>query len=605
MKQFFFNITLVSLLIAGLSSCQQERMEDLKGMWTPPTEVSMSQLSSVSATKSDGYRTFVLSWSDGSNVLSATLIGSDYFLMPTTYTPSMVPQQKTFLQAGTTVNGTSVNSGSIIVGKTGDAKIYSQDDEYTVSALLFCTDGNVYKINWAGPILFETDPEPVRLTQVFTAQSNVPNGVNSVTLSLGSADISSSFDMATYQTNWYGTGNYLAIDLYSADGYLHEGTYKASAMGGVINEGEFGIGYDTEMWGMTFTNWGTCWWTVDNGATSAEKILSGTIDVQQKGSKWVITWGDESTYPRWAVFEGPIEALTNQGGSEGGYDGVTLTQNFGITDYTAWGMNMVGIELGSEGVTCTPGGWGNTYGGDGNYLKLEIYSTDGKIAPGTYTASAVGGVINEGEFGIGYQGDWGASGTTWYTLTGGESSYQYITDGTVTVELDGDDYKITIESSIVNARYGFDENGGGDSFDGTVLTKFCGSSDYTAYGVMLAGVELATDGVTVEAGAWGNTYGGDGNYIKLEFYSTDGTLSPGEYKACAEGGTVGEGEFGIGYDGAWGASGTTWYTLAGGESSYEYITDGTLKVEKDGDVYTLVLESSTVNVKYVGKLSAE
>ena len=147
--------------------------------------------------------------------------------------------------------------------------------------------------------------------------------------------------------------------------------------------------------------------------------------------------------------------------------------------------------------------------------------------------------------------------------------------------------------------------GGGDSFDGTILTTFLGLTDYSGWGLQMVGVELATDGITVTPGNYGNTYGGSGNYLKLELYSTDGQIAAGEYTACAVGGTIGEGEFGIGYDGMFGPSGTSWYTLTEGASSYEYVTDGTLKVEVEGDVYTIVLESSVINAKYVGKLSAE
>jgi hypothetical protein len=94
--------------------------------------------------------------------------------------------------------------------------------------------------------------------------------------------------------------------------------------------------------------------------------------------------------------------------------------------------------------------------------------------------------------------------------------------------------------------------------------------------------------------------------LKFEFYTTDGTLVPGTYKACAVGGTVGEGEFGIGYDGQWGASGTTWYTITDGTpDAGVYITDGTATVSVEGDVYTIELESSVVNAKFVGKLSKD
>ena len=97
----------------------------------------------------------------------------------------------------------------------------------------------------------------------------------------------------TWQTVWTGTGNYLALDIYSADGYLHEGTYTACAAGGQIAEGEFGIGWDPgDLWGigMVFENWGTCWWSVSGGAAVAEaKVLDGTLTVAVDGETYTIT----------------------------------------------------------------------------------------------------------------------------------------------------------------------------------------------------------------------------------------------------------------------------------------------------------------------------
>lgn len=43
------------------------------------------------------------------------------------------------------------------------------------------------------------------------------------------------------------------------------------------------------MWGMTMENWGTCWWTVNDGTTSAEKILDGTLTVEVDGETYTIT----------------------------------------------------------------------------------------------------------------------------------------------------------------------------------------------------------------------------------------------------------------------------------------------------------------------------
>jgi len=587
-------------LVLGFSSCTRTELPPLTGVFpAPTTETFATGAATCEAYKLDGKRYFDLKIS-GTYPLVATLVGDQYYLTANTYTEATEDEAKkgNYILGETTVAGKNVKSGNITVTQN--------EDNYTILAVVFTADGAAYKLNWAGKLEFEPDPEPVALSVVLTASSNVDSGTNSVTLSLATPGVS--YDAATY--SYTGSGNYLAVDLYSADGYLHEGVYTASAAGGVINEGEFGIGWDPgDLWGigMVFENWGTCWWTV-NGTATAKKITSGTISVKQKGNKWIITWGSEDTYPDWAQFEGEIEALTPAGGGGDAYDGVSLTQNFGIIDYvTLYSMKMVGIEMGTSGIVATPGAWGNNYTGNGNYLKLEIYSEDGKIAPGTYTACAVGGEIGPGEFGIGYDGMFGASGTAWYTLENDVATYKYITDGVVTVELDGDDYKISIESSVIKARYGYGEGGGeGGGFEGVSLTEFFNFTDYLAlYSMKMVGIEMGTSDIVATPGAWGNTYTGNGNYLKLEIYSEDGKIAAGTYTACAEGGAINSGEFGIGYDGMFGASGTTWYTLENDVATYKYITDGVVTVEVDGDVYTIILESTVVNAKYVGKLSAE
>lgn len=149
------------------------------------------------------------------------------------------------------------------------------------------------EIRSAVSLVYEPDPEPVILSTVLSATSNLANGINSVTMQLAQDGIYSEMDMTTFQTIWYGEGNYLSIDLYSADGFLHEGTYTANSEGGVIGEGQFGIGYDTTVdwgWGpMEMKDWGTCWWTVNDGVTSAEKILDGTLTVEVDGETYTIT----------------------------------------------------------------------------------------------------------------------------------------------------------------------------------------------------------------------------------------------------------------------------------------------------------------------------
>ena len=47
----------------------------------------------------------------------------------------------------------------------------------------------------------------------------------------------------------------------------------------------------------------------------------------------------------------------------------------------------------------------------------------------------------------------GASGTSWYTVTESAPAYTYVTDGELTVSVSGGVYTITLDSSVVSARY--------------------------------------------------------------------------------------------------------------------------------------------------------
>ena len=85
-----------------------------------------------------------------------------------------------------------------------------------------------------------------------------------------------------------GNGNYISIDFVSSDATLHEGTYTPAA-NGEAKSGNYVMGYDTEMWNTTFTNWGTCWFTVANDAATGIHIESGDITVSKKGTTYTIT----------------------------------------------------------------------------------------------------------------------------------------------------------------------------------------------------------------------------------------------------------------------------------------------------------------------------
>ena len=304
------NIVLIACAALALASCQTKSVLDpLEGVFQAPKVVNLTSLQGSEASKADGKRMFVLDLSDGSTTLHATLVGDSYYLTSNAYTEAQesVAKKGNFILGRTSVNGTQVESGTITIAQEGE--------NYTLKAVLFLTDGTPYKMNWAGSIHYDPDPEPVRLTEVLIAQANA-NGT--VTVKLGTEGMSVD-GMGTPS----GDGYALTADLYSADGFLHEGVYTP-ASGDTVDEGQYAPGYEYDLssWGMGIMHWGTCWWAGDK----VTHITSGPITVEMKGTNYVITWGDESTYPNWAVFSGAIDALAPQAAPSFDY---TYTETLG------------------------------------------------------------------------------------------------------------------------------------------------------------------------------------------------------------------------------------------------------------------------------------
>ena len=561
-----------SLMVAALAvvSCTKTTLDPLKGIYPEAQQPVITTLVSSSFVKTESARVFHLQFSgENGAAIKTALVGprAQYYLEPGVYGPG--EKNLCFITAGgsTTVNGQAIIDGQISVKK--------EDDTYRFVFVLFDNAGTAYRTSWKGELVYEPDPEPVKLTKVLVAQKNE----GSVTVKLGTDGMS--VDGMGTPT---GDGYALTADIYSADGVLYEGVYTAGD-GTVLNPGEFAPGYefDASSWGMGIFHWGTCWWVGE----VATHITSGTIEVAKKGPKYIITWGSEATYPNWAVFEGEIEALAPgdaptpdytfvdtavPGASDSSWqthDDVT-THYVTVYDKAKEEVAWFQLVLANETTDLA-----------GEYEVMEYAHVDHTAGNG-YDLSAYG-------YGIG--------------------GSRYMKNGELVLINPGE--KITVTNlgggvyEFSGEGYDFvagDPNAGGDDdFDGTVLTQFVGAQDYTAYGVKLAALYLASDGISVsDTGIAGN-----GGYLKLEFYSTDGSLAAGEYEPCAEGGNVTEGTFGIGYDGQWGESGTTWYTVADGAQTGKYVTDGHLSVSVEGDVYTIVLTSTTINAKYVGKLSAE
>ena len=653
--KLIYKLFAVAASILALSSCVESAIGPMTGKYEKPVVYEMNTLASQSVEKGDKYRTFTVELSGDNASMTLKMVSDKYFLADGSYTPAPADQAKknTYIvgNGGTTFNNIPVETGSI--------KVAQGEGTYSFAGMLWLADESVIEIKSTVALVYEADPEPIRLTTLLSATSNVASGTKSLTINLGTDGISSTSEPPTWQPVWTGTGNYLALDIYSADGYLHEGTYTASAAGGTINEGEFGIGWDPgDIWniGIAFENWGTCWWDVAGGAaTINQKVTEGSVTVTRKGSKWVIELvSGEGKSMLWTKFEGAIDALTDPalggGGNVDDTDYVELTKLLSATSNVANGTKSLTLNLGTDGISSTtdPTTWQTVWEGEGNYLALDIYSEDGKLYTGTYNACATAGTINEGEFGIGWDpGDiWNIGiafenwGTCWWNVADGAAvAAGKVTDGTVQVLVKGTDLVIKLKSTLVNAKFTYPvaqfvdgtgapievvNLGGGEgpepAPDYTEFTKLLivqpnqvynesgqPTGEYSSFTL-----KVGTDGMYTEVvnnGYYDETkIKGTGQVLSIDFYTTDGTVAAGTYTACAVGGTINEGEFGIGYDVemwgqkmVWGTCVTPYESDTAG--TIAKVTDGTVTVEISGDVYTITLESKNINAQYIGSLT--
>ena len=638
--KLFYKLFAAAASILALSSCVEDAIAPMTGKYEKPVLHEMNTLVDQSVEKGEKTRTFTVELAGENASFVMKMVGDKYFLADGSYTPATADAAKknTYIvgNGGTTFNNIPVESGAI--------KVAQGEGTYTFSGILWLADESVIEVKSTVALVYEADPEAVKLNTVISATSNVASGTNSLTLNLATDGITATYDPNTWSNVYSGTGNYLALDIYSADGYLHEGTYTACATGGAINPGEFGIGWDPgDLWGigMVFENWGTCWWDVNNGAVSLnQKVTEGTVTVTRKGSKWVIELvSGEGKNMLWTKFEGAIDAVTDPalgGGSADTTDYTELTNLLSATSNVANGTKSLTMNLGTDGISSTtdPNTWQTVWTGEGNYLGLDIYSEDGKLYTGTYNACAAGGAINAGEFGIGWDpGDlWGIGmvfenwGTCWWNVAGGAAvAAGKVTDGTVEVLVEGANLVIKLKSTLVNAKFTYPvadfpievvNLGGNDApeFEGTELSVLLSATSNVANGTNSVTINLAEEGIssTTDPATWQTVWEGEGHYLALDVYSADGKLAPGTYTACAAGGQIAEGQFGIGWDPGdlWGIGmvfenwGTCWWAVANGAAVAEAkVLDGTLTVAVEGDVYTITLESSAVNARYVGPMT--
>ena len=658
MKRKLASFLFALSVVGSMTSCEEMNYGEGK---LPPLagEVVFTDVTGTSAARVSPNFILGVELSNGSGAaLEAVFSCSAPVLQAGTYTEASAG----YATAGNFITGadgtTLTINGEKHLVTAGTIKVAENGGTYTFDGIVKLGNGENYSFKWTGSGLAWTGlPELKKLSVVTLAQSNLANGAKSVTLNLSDGNWSSTMDMTTWQTVYTGKGNYLAIDLYSEDGYLAAGTYSPSATGGAIEKGQYGIGWDPGdiyNMGYMFENWGTCWWTVDEAATPqtrAEKITTGDITVAiDENSVYTITVDNGELYVQ---FTGEIPAVTKPavpadpweiaGSVVFQHEGLTFT----MTDDTANNTKQDNSPL--EGVTLY---WLQIKDAAGSLVaELDLVTNQGATSlAGEYKVTSYPDEV--GEAGNGFYIDLGAMGWGEGVVSGGTILYgpdgtPYVIDadksnikitenkGQTIIIVKGTTNGATIAGKYVIGEPKEDEDGegegggcgcdcdgckdctggsgdgddeGGNSFKGERLTKFLSLNPGT--GIVTA--QFGTAGLSIVQSDYGPQISGEGNYLKFDAYSADGKLAAGVYRASAVGGVVGEGEFSIGYDTTvdwgWGPMeftnwGTCWMTHnADGSETGVKITDGTLTVEISGETYTITLESSVLNAQYVGPL---
>ncbi len=423
---------IISILALALTlswvSCTPEGLDTIHEIndhfSVPEGTVELTSLTQSESTWSLDRRYFDLSFTGNGGSLDTRLVGYDALLTPGQYVLGGDEIGKAVF-ANTKINGQPAKEGFITVTQS--------KGKYIITAQI---DGKV--LTWTGDLPFVADPAPMTLSVVQQAQANKDNKL--VTMQLATEGFSQGFD-ENWQTVWTGEGAYLAIDLYSEDGYLHDGAYRACAEGGVVNAGEFGIGYDTTVdwgWGpMEMKDWGTCLWTVANGSATAEKITEGLLTVSSREETvddkdvtiWTIFWGLD--YPVEILFEGAIPALTKPKP----VGPVSFDYTYTIGD-PADCSTQAGEVV--SGVKKYPFTISNADGEEVAYLEFILTEGAADVEPGDYVSTEY--AHEAGQLANGYSidfGEWGTfSGGSWYL--NGDGDKVFIDPGvTVSVEAVG------------------------------------------------------------------------------------------------------------------------------------------------------------------------
>lgn len=585
MKHIFKKFLIAAGLCLMAVSCKKEEL-DIASTFPLPSEITLNSLVSSDAYVDDaGRRIFDLVFTDGNTQMAVSLVGNKYFLTANQYTEAMqaIAQSGNFILGKTSIDGKQVVQGTINVAL--DESVETDEgctNSYTIKSVLFAENGAPYKASWTGKISFTKDavlaPE-LFYTDTVAQDCTLEDGQTPVT------DVES-HTLVVNNANGDFVAQFKFIRSLGTTDLSGEYTVKEYAHEDLTA----GNGFDMSAFGWPVVI-GTYY--VDGGANvivNAGETIS--VTAVEKGVYQI----DGST--GYSFLIAPVGYVPG---------GVTVCD---ITDTVAQDCT---LEDGQTPVTDVESHTLVLKDGDTFVAQVKLIRSVGTTdLSGEYTVKeyahedlTAGNGFDMSAFG------WDVVIGTYYI---GEDGSKVIVNAgeTITVSKDGDIY--TFEGSTdwvfkgkltVPDDPGPGPGPGPGTEDEVTLTDFLSFTSYKQYNINLAGAELATSGFSYTADFdWTTftttyTFSGDGSFIKLELYTEGDTFAAGTYTPSADPNNVAAGEFKTGSA----AGGTTWNVVKNNEITSTYVTDGTVNVSVDGDVYTIEVNSTAVNAKYVGKLS--
>ena len=442
MKHYILYIAAGMMALA----CTKSAIDPLSADYPKPTTYSLTQFNPGERTKDEsGKFHFPLSISSSAgDQLNLVLVADTYYIPAITFSGGTSANVKAGNYLADESSFAPAGEGAKTLNTEGTLTVTKTEDHYTVSGYLWNVEGKAFRVEAAFDAVYEPEKEAQRMDMLVDAKSLE----SSVLVYIGSGEIEVGADLAG-NPFFTGDGKVLMMELFSPDGKLYPGTYT---VGVEAKAGDFWT-YEYAP-GMLFTGGsGTNWFEVKASGYDVTNLKSGVITVSKTGSTYEIEYKDEES-EIWVAYTGPIEALD--------YEIIEYVALSKVVE-VAPGEGTVTLRLASEGIEATYNemmyAW--TYSGTGNYVTLEIYSADGKLAAGSYKACAIPGLVGAGEFGTGFQYNYEYApgmywpldmGSVWFALDGVETK-TYIPDGMVSVSYEGDVCTITLESSVANAKF--------------------------------------------------------------------------------------------------------------------------------------------------------